>query len=111
MTKAAAKTTTDTPEIKQSTTLPIGVLIKGVRYKEVEVRPITLGQSYEASMTARENDLQVLVDLSVMTYVPQLDRHLTYDEVDSLSRQDGQRLEQARMMMEKKERDAASTSS
>lgn len=111
MTKAKATTETATPEIIEKVTLPVGIVIKDVRYKDIEVRPISMGQSYAASMMARETDLQVLVDLSVMTYVPQLDRHLTYDEVDSLSRQDGQRLEMARMMMEKKERDAASTSS
>lgn len=110
MTKTTAKTA-DTPEIVEKAKLPVGVLIKGTRHKDVELRPITMGQSYSASMLARETDLQALVDLSVMTYVPQLDRHLTYDEVDSLSRQDGQKLEHARMMMEKKERDAASTSS
>lgn len=107
MTKAQE---TAAPEVVEKVTLPVGVTIKGVRYKDVEVRPITMGQSYSASMLASETDLQVLVDLSVMTYVPQLERHLSYAEVDSLSRQDGQKLEYARAMMEKKERDAASTS-
>lgn len=97
-------------EIKEPVKLPVGILIDGKRHKDVELRPITIGQSYEASMNARENDLQVLVDTAVMTYVPKLGRHLTYDEAANASRQDGQRLELARMALEKKEREAVTES-
>lgn len=109
MTKATAKTT-DTPEIVEKIALPVGILIKGKRYNKVELRPISLGQSYDASMNARETDLQVLVDLSVMTYVPELERSLTYDELHSASRQDGSKLEVARIVLEKKEREQATVS-
>lgn len=97
-------------EIKEPVKLPVGIKIEGQRYRDVELRPITIGQSYEASMNARENDLQVLVDTAVMTYVPKLGRHLTYDEAANASRQDGQRLELARMALEKKEREAVTES-
>lgn len=101
---------TDLIVIKESVTLPVGIVIDGVRHTEVELRPITIGQSYEASMNARETDLQVLVDTAAMTYVPTLKRSLTYDEVANASRQDGNRLEIARLTLEKKERDAATAS-
>lgn len=101
---------TDAIVIKESVTLPVGIIIDGVRHTEVELRPITIGQSYEASMNARASDLQVLVDTAVMTYVPKLMRHLTYDEVANASRQDGNRLETARLLLEKKERDQATAS-
>lgn len=101
---------TDPIAIKVPVTLPVGVVIGGTRYTEVELRPITIGQSYEASMNARETDLQVLVDMAVMTHVPKLGRCLTYDEMANASRQDGNRLEVARLQLEKKERDAATVS-
>ena len=96
--------------IKEVVTLPVGIVIDGKRYKDVELSPITVGQSYAASMTARETDLQVLVDMAAMTYVPALGRGFNYDELESASRQDGQRLEVARMALEKKERDQAAKS-
>lgn len=101
---------TDPIAIKEPVILPVGIIIDGTRHTEVELRPITIGQSYEASMNARETDLQVLVDTAVMTHVPKLGRHLTYDEVANASRQDGNRLEIARLMLEKKERDQATAS-
>lgn len=107
MTKAKENPATD---IIEKVTLPVGICIDGVRYTKVELRPITVGQSYAASMNARETDLQVLVDLAVMTHVSTLGRALTYDELDSASRQDGQRLEIARMALEKKEREQATKS-
>ena len=91
-------------------TLPVGILVDGKRYTDVELKPITVGQSYAASMNARETDLQVLVDLAAMTHVPALSRSLTYDELDAASRQDGRELEVARMVLEKKERDQATKS-
>jgi hypothetical protein len=107
MTKAKESSATD---IVEKQTLPIGILIDGVRHKKVELRPITVGQSYAASMNARETDLQVLVDLAAMTHVPALGRALTYDELDAASRQDGRELEIARMVLEKKEREQATKS-
>ncbi|MEG9304678.1 hypothetical protein [Psychrobacter celer] len=97
-------------EIIEAVKLPVGIKIDGTRHTDVELHPITIGQSYEASMTARATDLQALVDLAVMTYVPKLGRHLTYDEAANASRQDGQRLEMARLALEKKEREQATAS-
>lgn len=91
-------------------TLPVGILVEGKRYTDVELMPITIGQSYAASMNARETDLQGLVDLAAMTHVPALGRSLTYDELNTASRQDGRELEVARMVLEKKERDQATKS-
>lgn len=106
MTKAKESATA----LCESITLPVGILVDGKRHVDVELTPITVGQSYAASMSARETDLQVLVDLAAMTHVPALGRSLTYDELDTASRQDGRELEVARMVLEKKERDAATKS-
>lgn len=90
--------------------LPVGVLVDGKHYHDIELTPITVGQSYAASMNARASDLQVLVDLATMTHVPELGRSLSYDELAAASRQDGQRLEIARIALEKKEREQATKS-
>ena len=107
MTKAKEK---QSATLCEFATLPVGIVVDGTRYKDVELTPITVGQSYAASMNARETDLQVLVDLAAMTHVPALGRSLTYDELDTASRQDGRELEVARMVLEKKERDVATKS-
>ena len=106
MTKAKESATA----LCESVTLPVGILVDGTRYREIELTPITVGQSYAASMSARETDLQVLVDTAAMTHVPALGRRLSYDELDQASRQDGREIEMARLVLEKKERDAATRS-
>ena len=108
MTKA--KETQGAPSIVEHVKLPVGILVDGKRYKDVELTPITTGASYEAQMMARETDLIGLIDLAAMTYVPELRRGLTHDELHNASRQDGNKLEQGRMMLEKKEREQATKS-
>ncbi|AOY43469.1 MULTISPECIES: hypothetical protein [unclassified Psychrobacter] len=107
---SAEKETQSATTLCEFVKLPVGILVDGKRYHDIELTPITVGQSYAASMNARETDLQVLVDLATMTHVPALGRALTYDELDSASRQDGQRLEIARIALEKKEREQATKS-
>nr|WP_313976124.1 hypothetical protein [uncultured Psychrobacter sp.] len=107
---SAEKETQSATTLCEFVKLPVGIMVDGKRYHDIELTPITIGQSYEASMNARSTDLQALVDLAVMTYVPKLGRHLTYDEAANASRQDGQRLEMARLALEKKEREQATAS-
>ncbi|WP_131669837.1 hypothetical protein [Psychrobacter pygoscelis] len=109
MPKAKPDNSAQTPLV-EAIKLPVGILIDDTRHKEVELRPITLGESYEASFKARETDLQALVDLACMTHVPALGRCLSYDELAGCSRQDGREIEQARMRLEKKEQRQATTS-
>ncbi len=98
---------TPTPEIHEKVKLPVGVTIDGKLYKDVELHPVTIGTSYESQVNARETDLLAIIDLSAMIYVPKLDRNLTYDEVHSMSRQDGLKIDRHRMLLEKKEREQA----
>lgn len=95
------------PEVIEKVKLPVGVNINGKCYKDVELRPVTIGASYESQVNARETDLLAILDLSVMIYVPKLERNLTYDEVHSMSRQDGLRIDRHRVLLEKKEREQA----
>lgn len=107
MTKNKDNVTT-TPEIVEKVTLPVGVAINGKRHVNVELRPVTLGASYEAQMTARETDLIALIDLATMIHVPELGRTLSYDETHGMSRQDSHKIDHHRVLLEKKERDVAS---
>ncbi|WP_413190184.1 hypothetical protein [Psychrobacter sp. AT9] len=98
---------TPTPDVHEKVKLPVGVTIDGKCYKDIELHPVTIGASYESQIGARETDLLAIIDLSAMIYVPKLDRKLTYDEVHSMSRQDGFKIDHHRVLLEKKERDQA----
>lgn len=101
-------------QITHDVTLPVGIKVgSGKKQKvitQVQVRSITMAESYAKMVECDDpNAMTGLLDLAAMTYVPELSRTLTYDEVANASRQDGNALEIARAMVEKKEREAVTT--